>query len=189
MSGARRGIRFSPTSEAIGFNYRNAPGEFTEGSTQVATSNTNGQGYKKYKVTAPNPAPNKTRFYKEGAFLGPQNQFSRMMAIRQAYQNGEMRIPGLNAKEWANALAREEGTPSAPPTVVATSALRRRKVEPPAVSVEPNSNNNNVQTKSLCNRVCNAFGKCFCRRRGGRMTRKHHKKQKHHTRKGVTRRR
>ena len=190
MSNPNKALRFSPVSEMRGFNYRNKPSKFTMGTTAVGTSAANGQGAKAYSRTAARPDPSKTLFYKEGAFEGSQGRAARIQATQEAYAAGEMRRRGTDPRAWANALAAEmsaEGN-----NAYTATGLRHRAVGNRALAeeVEPNTkNNNNMQPNTLCKRVCNTLGRCFCLRRGGKSTRKHYKKQKSYTRKRHTRRR
>lgn len=148
-----RRVKFSPQSQRKGFHYRNAPGIFTVPVEYVPTSLKNGMGHKTYSNTAPIPHPNKTAFYKEGAFEGPVAKANRNELRNNARKAKEIRKKGNNPVVWARQLHNEL----------------------------TETNNNNLRERTCWNRVCNAVGRCFCLR-GGK-TRRTPRKQKHPTRK------
>jgi hypothetical protein len=153
-------VHFNPLSEQVEFNYRNEPTRFRGPIQRISTQRKNGPGYKTYKKVGVTANMNKRTFFKEGAFRGPPTKKNKSFAKFQAQQEGLVRKRGENPVRWAMNFHRY-------------------------VNENENTNNNNnngmnrnnknllVQNKrSMCQKVCNAFGRCFCSRRGGKTMKK-----------------
>lgn len=200
----RRGISFSPVSQQRGFYYRNEPGVLNA-TENVLTSTSNGQGYKRYASTAPNPAPEKAQFYKEGAFLGPSG-YQRSLALAQSQALGNVRtknygtrnsrLHARQAYEWAKGfagrLAREamnnnNGSSSNNNASISTTASA--VATPGPLSATAAVNNNNASENENQRTCLQKFGNfVFCRARrgkrlgGGKKTRKGKSRQQRRTR-------
>jgi hypothetical protein len=164
-------VQFDPFSRQIGFNYRNEPTRFPAPARTVFTKRVNGLGAKLYSNYGVTKNMNKKRFYTEGAFRGPPTKKNKAFAKFQAEQEGLVRMRGNDPVGWAKNFH---------DMVLLNRNNNETNTNNDSITKNKNKNtnknkNNNLQTpnsRSLCQKVCNAVGRCFCLRKGGKTMKK-----------------
>jgi hypothetical protein len=161
-------VQFDPFSRQIGFNYRNEPTKFRAPARNVLTKRGNGIGAKVYSKYGRTINRNKEQFYKNGAFLGPATKKNRAFARFQAEQEGLVRVRGNDPVGWAKNFHNM--------VLLNRNNNETNNNETNNNNINKNKNkNNNLQlhnSRSLCQKVCNAVGRCFCLRKGGKTMKK-----------------